>query len=128
MPKDTTTNNKNINTTDVLSSATITSVATFVILTWSKTLSEDSTLAMYMSEQVIAFLAGLTSFLVTIGLSYLRYKVRMKKHKCDYTDKLNAIDDLIKATKCDKTKKDLEQQRNTVIRNAAKAITEESSI
>ncbi|MFA0158138.1 hypothetical protein [Vibrio sp. 10N.261.46.A3] len=119
------TSGKSINKTDVASSATLTSVATFVLLTWSKTLTEESVFTHYVSEQTIAFSAGLISFSMTILLSYLRYKVRMINHKREYTDKVEFLDGLKAATSCEETKTKLEQQKNEILLAKASAVANE---
>ncbi|EKH9202477.1 hypothetical protein P3394_19365 [Vibrio parahaemolyticus] len=116
---------KAIKTTDVLSSAAITSIATFVLLTWSKTLPPDSAIASYVNEQTISFVAGLISLSVTLALSFVRYEVKLKLYERDYTKKIKCLNDMIAATSCTQTKEDLERQKNDLLKSAAQAVVQE---
>ncbi|HHQ4543291.1 TPA: hypothetical protein ACSP10_004115, partial [Aeromonas veronii] len=98
---------KEIQKTDILSSAAITALITFIVLTWSKTIPSDSAIFPYVTEQTISFVAGLASYLVTITLAYLRYEVRLLLYRRDYTKKIKYLDQIIDTTSCPKTKADL---------------------
>lgn len=116
---------KEIQKTDVLSSAAITALITFIVLTWSKTISYDAAIFPYVTEQTISFVAGLASYLVTIALAFLRYEVRLLLYRRDYTKKIKYLDQIIDTTTCQHTKADLERQKNSLLIAAAKAISEE---
>ncbi|ARR46242.1 hypothetical protein CAY59_18325 [Vibrio campbellii] len=116
---------KSIKKSDLLSGAAITGVITFVILTWSKTLPTDSAFAPYVSEQTISFVSGLTSYLITIGLALSRYEVSLILHERDYTKKIRYLDQIMAITTCPEAKKSLEEQKNALLKEAAKAIIEE---
>ncbi|WP_367989853.1 hypothetical protein AB2S62_21835 [Vibrio sp. NTOU-M3] len=116
---------KGIKKSDLLSGAAITGVITFVILTWSKTLPTDSAFAPYVTEQTISFVAGLASYLITIGLAFSRYEVSLILHERDYTKKIKYLDQIMAITTCPETKKSLEEQKNVLLAEAAKAIIEE---
>lgn len=116
---------KEIKKSDVLSSAAITAVITFIVLTWSKTLSSDAAIFPYVTEQTISFVAGLASYSVTLALAFLRYEVRLFLYKRDYTKKIQYLDQIMSITTCPITKQDLEKQRNDLLISSAKAIIEE---
>jgi len=116
---------KGIQKSDILSSAAITSITTFILLTWSKTLPDGSIIAPYLTEQIISFSAGLISFFVTIALSYLRYEIRLICHERDYTKKIKYLNQIIEVTTCSKAKEELEMQKNELLKSAATAIIEE---
>ncbi|CDT56261.1 conserved hypothetical protein [Vibrio coralliirubri] len=116
---------KSIKKSDLLSGAAITGVITFVILTWSKTLSTDSAFAPYITEQTISFVAGLASYLITIGLAFGRYEVSLILHERDYTKKIKYLDQIMAITTCPEAKKSLEEQKNVLLTEAARAIIEE---
>ncbi|ANR89048.1 hypothetical protein BBB50_15330 [Vibrio cholerae 2740-80] len=116
---------RGIKKTDLLSGAAITGVATFFILTWSKTLPIDSTISPYITEQTISFMAGLVSYLITLVLSFIRYEISLILHERDYTKKIRYLDKIISITTCPEKKKEIEQKRNMLLREAANAIVEE---
>lgn len=116
---------RGIQKTDVLSGAAITSVVTFLILTWTKSLPSDSTIHPYVSEQVISFTAGLVSYIVINILAFIRYEISLLLHERDYTKKIKYLDQIIAITTCQDSKIDLELQRNELLKAAAKAIIEE---
>lgn len=116
---------KEIQKSDILSSAAITAVITFVMLTWSKSIPSDSFLYPYITEQTISFTAGLASYLVTLALAFFRYEISLQLHERDYTRKIKYLDQIIAITTCPNTKKDLEEQKNHLLKAAAKAIIEE---
>lgn len=125
MPEQLPQQTKSIKKSDLLSGAAITGVITFVILTWSKTLPTDSAFAPYVTEQTISFVAGLASYLITIGLAFSRYEVSLILHERDYTKKIKYLDQIMAITTCPEAKKSLEEQRNVLLTEAAKAIIEE---
>ncbi|EGQ8503936.1 hypothetical protein BS017_RS23185 [Vibrio parahaemolyticus] len=116
---------KSIKKSDLLSGAAITGVITFVILTWSKTLPTDSAFAPYVTEQTISFVAGLASYLITIGLAFSRYEVSLILHERDYTKKIKYLEQIMAITTCPEAKRSLEEQKNVLLTEAAKAIIEE---
>ncbi|MCP1315820.1 MULTISPECIES: hypothetical protein [unclassified Halomonas] len=116
---------KSIKKSDLLSGATITGLLTFVILTWSKTLPPSSVFVPYVTEQTISFLAGLLSYLITLGLAFCRYEVSLVLHGRDYTKKIKYLDQIIAITTCPETKKSLEEKKNDLLTQAAKAIVDE---
>ncbi|MCR9415163.1 hypothetical protein WKI44_08845 [Vibrio alginolyticus] len=116
---------KGIKKSDLLSGAAITGVITFIILTWSNTMPPDSAITPYITEQTISFVAGLTSYLITLALAFCRYEVRLILHERDYTKKIKYLDQIMAVTTCPEAKKSLEEQRNGLLKEAAKAIVEE---
>lgn len=125
MPNQLPQQSKGIKNSDLLSGAAITGLITFIILTWSKTLPSDSIYAPYVTEQTISFVAGLASYLITLGLAFCRYEISLILHERDYTKKIRYLDQIILITKCPETKKTLEEQKNALLKQAAKAIIEE---
>ncbi|GGA83398.1 hypothetical protein GCM10011369_26730 [Neiella marina] len=116
---------KTISKTDVLSSATLTSVTTFILLTWSKNLPETSPLAPYLKEPTIAFLSGLISCVATLVLARVRYRLRMIEHKRDYQDKVELLDKFINDTSCPETLEELNSIRNKLTVDKAKQVASE---
>ncbi|MGL5289688.1 MAG: hypothetical protein ACRC9N_09460 [Aeromonas sp.] len=116
---------KCIRKSDLFSGAVITSIITFLILTWSKTLPADSAFAPYVTEQTISFVAGLSSYFITIGLTFIQYNVSLTLYKRDYTKKVKYLDQIMEITTCPKAKKLLEEQKNILLIKAAKSIIEE---
>lgn len=116
---------KGISKSDVFSSATLTGLATFILLTWSKSVEQDSVIAPYLTEQVVSFSAGIISFLFTLMLSFIRYEVNLKLHERDYTKKIKYLDQIISITPNPDTKKDLEEKKDKLLRAAANSIIDE---
>ncbi|NAW59901.1 MULTISPECIES: hypothetical protein [unclassified Vibrio] len=116
---------KSIKKSDLLSGAAITGVITFIILTWSKTLPINSAFTPYVTEQTISFVAGLASYLITLGLAFSRYEVSLILLERDYTKKIKYLDQIMAITTCPEAKKSLEEQKNILLKEAAKAIIEE---
>ncbi|WP_447738646.1 hypothetical protein [Aeromonas veronii] len=116
---------KEIQKSDILSSAAITAIMTFIMLTWSKNLPADSVILPYITEQTISFIAGITSYSVTIILTLLRYEVRLLIYKRKYTKKIQYLDHLIAISTCPVAKKDLENRRSELLIDAAKSIINE---
>lgn len=116
---------KGIKKSDVLSGAAITGVITFILLTWSKTLSSDSAVALYVTEQTISFTAGLTSYMITLALAFARYEISLILHERDYTKKIKYLEQIMTLTTCAEAKKSLEEQKNSLLKEAARAIVEE---
>ncbi|MBB1320445.1 hypothetical protein [Shewanella sp. SR43-8] len=116
---------KGIKKSDVLSGAAITGVITFILLTWSQTLPSDSVFTLYVTEQTISFTAGLTSYLITLALAFFRYEISLILHERDYTKKIKYLQQIMTLTTCPEAKKSLEEQRNNLLKEAAKAIVEE---
>ncbi|MEZ9601122.1 hypothetical protein AB4232_20175 [Vibrio sp. 10N.286.46.A8] len=117
---------KGIKKSDVLSGAAITGVTTFILLTWSKTLPSSSAVAPYVTEQTISFAAGLASYLITLALSFGRYEISLILHERDYTKKIKYLEQIMTFTTCPEAKKTLEEQKNNLLKEAAKAIVEET--
>lgn len=116
---------KGIKKSDVLSGAAITGVITFILLTWSKTLSSDSAVTLYVTEQTISFTAGLTSYMITLALAFARYEISLILHERDYTKKIKYLEQIMTLTTCAEAKKSLEEQKNSLLKEAARAIVEE---
>lgn len=116
---------KGIKKSDLLSGAAITGVITFILLTWSKTLSTNSALALYVTEQTISFTAGLASYLITLALAFARYEISLILHERDYTKKIKYLEQIMTLVTCPEAKKSLEEQKNTLLKKAAKAIVQE---
>lgn len=116
---------KNIKKTDLLSGAAITGLVTFIILTWSKTLPSDSAISPYVTEQTISFVAGLVSYLITLGLAFSRYEVSLILHERNYTKKIKYLDQIMTVTTCPEVRKSLEEQKNSLLKQAATDIIEE---
>lgn len=126
MSNDLSKSSKGIKKSDVLSSAAITSLITFILLTWSKTIPHDSTLLPYVNEQTISFSAGAISFIITLALSFLRYEINLKLHERDYTKKVNCLKRLLLVTTDPETKKSIELSINELLKASAKSISEEN--
>ena len=125
MPEQLPQQTKSIKKADLLSGAAITGLVTFILLTWSKTLPTDSNFAPYVTEQTISFLAGLASYLITLGLAFIRYEVSLILHGRDYTKKIKYLNNIIAITTCPEAKKSVEEQKNVLLKKAAQAIIEE---
>ena len=118
-------NSKSIQKTDVLSSAVITSLATFILLTWSKSIPAEAAISPYVNEQLISVVAGIISVTLTLIFSLFRYEIKLKMHERDYTKKVKYLDQIISITTCESSKEQLETQKNTLLKDAAKAIVDE---
>ncbi|MGI2150280.1 hypothetical protein ACRN97_16940 [Shewanella baltica] len=116
---------KGIKKSDVLSGAAITGVLTFVLLTWSKTLPSNSVAAPYITEQTISFAAALATYLITLTLAFIRYEISLILHERDYTKKIKYLEQIMTLTTCPEVKKSLEEQKNNLLKDAAKAIVDE---
>ena len=116
---------KGIKKSDVLSGAAITGVITFLLLTWSKTLPSNSAINLYITEQTISFIAGLASYMITLALAFARYEINLILHERDYTKKIKYLEQIMMLTECPDVKKSLEEQKNNLLKAAAKAIVEE---
>ncbi|MCO6356569.1 hypothetical protein GBO14_17760 [Pseudoalteromonas shioyasakiensis] len=118
---------KGIKNQDVLSSAALTGIIMFVLLTWSKTLTDESLLSNYLSEQVLSFIAGALSYILTWLLSLIRYELKLRDYKRKFTKKINFINLLIKDTTCDESTKELLTIKKNLTIKAAKAIAEDKT-
>lgn len=118
---------KGIKNQDVLSSAALTGIIMFVLLTWSKTLTDESLLSNYLSEQVLSFIAGALSYILTWLLSLIRYELKLRDYKRKFTKKVNFINLLIKDTTCDESTKELLAIKKNLTIKAAKAIAEDKT-
>jgi hypothetical protein len=116
---------KGIKKSDVLSGAAITGVITFILLTWSKALPSNSAVTLYVTEQTISFTAGLASYLITLALAFARYEISLLLHGRDYTKKIKYLDQIMMLTTCPEAKTSIEEQKNSLLKQAAKAIVEE---
>lgn len=116
---------KGIEKTDVLSGAAISGVITFILLTWSKTLPSDSAITLYVTEQTISFTAGLASYLITLALAFAIYEIRLILHERDYTKKIKYLEQIMTLATCPEVKKSLEIQKNSLLKESARAIVEE---
>lgn len=125
MPDEQKNSSRSISKTDVFSSAALTGVITFVLLTWAKNISNDSMLRPYLNEETISFLAGLISFILTNILSYVRYEIKFIVHERNYTKKVKYLDNIITRTTCPKTLAKLEKQKNDLLISAAKQIVDQ---
>lgn len=125
MPESLSQQAKSIKKSDLFSGAAITGVITFIVLTWSKTLPSDSAFSPYVTEQMISFVAGLASYLITLGLTFSRYEISLILHERDYTKKIKYLNQIIALTTCPDAKKLLEEQKNNLLKKAAKAIVDE---
>ncbi|CED59828.1 putative uncharacterized membrane associated phage protein [Moritella viscosa] len=117
--------NKGIKKSDVFTSVTLSGFLTFILLTWSKTLESSDFLHPYITEQTISFLTGITSFLLTLLFSFIRYEVSFIVNRREYTTKLKFLDELIEIAPFQNDKIELEKQKSVLIKHAADAIVKQ---
>lgn len=118
--------NKSISQTDVLSSAAISAILTFTLLSLSKDIDANHWSATFLTDQMISFIAGASSVAITFLLSVIRFRVNLTKHEWTSSRKLKFIDKLIQTSNCEDTKKSLEQQKNKLLLDTAKDALEEA--
>jgi len=113
---------RTVNKSDIFSSATISGLITFTLLTFSKNIDVTHWAAPLLTDQVIAFISGSVSLLLTFFFSLIRYEVGFIINKRDYTKKIAFIEGLIAITSCQKKLKELEVTKNKIIGEAAKSV------
>ncbi|WP_299662720.1 hypothetical protein [uncultured Psychromonas sp.] len=110
---------------DLFSSATLSGLITFTLLTFSKNIEATHWAAPFLTDQVIAFISGSGSLALTFLFSLIRYEVGFIINKRDYTKKIDFIEGLISITSCQKKLKELEVTKNKIISEAAKSVLQQ---
>jgi hypothetical protein len=107
---------------DVFSSAAITSLFTYILLGFSKSLEPEHDLIPYFSDICISTYAGILSVLLVFLLSLFRFRVNLILLDWKCTRKIKALDKLISVTTNQKLITNLKKQKDIIIYNTSKEI------
>jgi len=107
---------------DVFNSAAITSLCTYILLGFSKSLDSEHYMIPYLSDVHISVYAGILSVAIVFLLSLLRFKINLILLDWKCTKKLKALDKLIQCTSNPKLISKLTLQKDRIINNASKEI------
>jgi hypothetical protein len=107
---------------DVLNSAAITSLCTYILLGFSKSLDSEHYLIPYLSDMHISAYAGILSITIVFLLSLLRFRSNLILLDWKCTKKLQALDKLIQGTNNPKLISKLTIQKDRIINDTSKEI------
>ncbi|MDO6507859.1 hypothetical protein Q4506_12920 [Colwellia sp. 4_MG-2023] len=116
---------RNISKSDLFSSATISGLLTFTLLSLAKTVDPTHWSATFLTDQYIAFISGAGSLVLAFFFSLLRYEISFIINKRDYTKKVEAMNALIAIATCEKKLKELEVIKNKIIGEAAQNVLQQ---
>jgi len=115
-------NKPNLAKKDVFNSAALTSLCTYILLGFSKSLPANDPLIPYFTDICISAYAGILSVIIVFLLSLFRFRVNLVLFDWKCTKKLKALDKLIEGTENPKLIANLKKQKDRIIHNTSKEI------
>ncbi|WP_237673450.1 hypothetical protein [Vreelandella profundi] len=113
---------RQIKQSDVLSSATISGLLTFFLLTLAKEIDSNHWVVPYLTDHTISFFSGVATAAIALGLSFIRFEVNLIVQERDCKRKVYYLDKMISKTSDENTLSELKALRNKLLLSSAKKV------
>ncbi|OJA05153.1 hypothetical protein [Halomonas sp. QHL1] len=113
---------RQIKQSDILSSATISGLLTFFLLTLAKEIDSNHWVVPYLTDHTISFVSGVATAAIALGLSFIRFEVNLMVQERDCKRKIYYLDKMISKTSDENTLSELKTLRNKLLLSSAKKV------